>query len=84
MRGDGALLLDEIPLEEPQARPFQTPLKLGDPNDPGPRHLQVTFPSHKTSCKMGKAMKGDGRQTGNHALNNTRIVFNCQQSIKSE
>ena len=29
-----ALLLDDGPPEEASARPFQTPLKLGDPNYP--------------------------------------------------
>ena len=34
---------------EPQAHPFQTSLKLGDPNYPSSRQLQANFPSPKTS-----------------------------------
>ena len=46
------LLLDWTPPKEPPGTLLMS-LKLGDPNYPSSRQLQATFPSHKTSCKMG-------------------------------
>ena len=40
--------LDYVPPEEPKAPRLETPLELGDPNCPGSRKLQTTFPSHNT------------------------------------
>ena len=41
-----------FPLKSTPAHPFQTPLKLGNPNYPSSRQLQATFPSHETSYKI--------------------------------
>ena len=45
----------------------------------------ATFPSHKTSCTLTKAMNGDGRHPGYHILNKTNpllhsIVNNLKMS----
>ena len=65
----------KFPFEEPQTHPFQTPSKLGHPSYPIWRQLQATFPSHKTSYKMEKAMNGDGRHPRHQTLDNMQASF---------
>ena len=42
-----------FPPKSPQADPLETPLELSDPNCPGSRKLQTTFPSHNTPHGAG-------------------------------